>query len=146
MANWLTRLLLGSSGGEDEKKDGSTDAPSPVAAADYLKTASGLEYFDFKVGDGVSPSPGTQVTVHYTGWLTSGKQFDSSVGRNRPFTFEIGRGKVIKGWDEGVLSMQVGGSRQLKIPPALGYGLRGSPPVIPKDATLIFEVELLDVQ
>ena len=143
--SWLKRLLIGSSGKEDKKQDGSKSAPTPVAASDYEKTKSGLEYCDLKVGDGASPHPGQQVKVHYTGWLTNGKQFDSSVAKNRPFAFEIGRRRVIKGWDEGVMSMKVGGVRQLKIPPVLGYGARGAPPAIPQNATLIFEVELLEI-
>ena len=135
-------------GANDEKKEAvgvNTSAPTPVASGDYAETDSGLSYFDVKVGDGPSPSKGKQVTVHYTGWLTSGKRFDSSVVKNKPFSFEIGRRRVIKGWDEGVLSMKVGGIRQLKVPPALGYGAGGHPPVIPKNATLIFEVELLQI-
>jgi len=144
--SWLKRLLLGSTGGADKKQGVSVSAPTPVAPSDYVGTESGLQYCDLKVGEGESPSPGKKVTVHYTGWLTSGKRFDSSMAKNRPFTFEIGRRKVIKGWDEGVKSMKVGGIRQLKIPPALGYGAPGQPPVIPKNATLIFEVELLEVE
>ena len=143
--SWLKRLLLGSSGEQSKDREASNGGPSPVAESDYVKTASGLQYCDLKEGTGASPSPGQKVAVHYTGWLTSGKQFDSSVARKRPFAFEIGRRRVIKGWDEGVLSMKVGGVRQLKIPPALGYGPGGDPPVIPKNATLIFEVELLEV-
>ncbi len=104
-----------------------------------------MQYYDLKMGDGESPSPGKKVTVHYTGWLTNGKRFDSSRTKKRPFTFEIGRRKVIKGWDEGVMSMKVGGIRQLRVPPALGYGAGGAPPVIPKNATLVFEVELLEI-
>ena len=140
---WLKRMFLGSD--ETKKNEGvGTDAPTSVT--DYQKTASGLEYCDLKVGEGETPSKGNQVTVHYTGWLTSSKLFDSSVIKNKPFTFEIGRRRVIKGWDEGVLSMKVGGVRQLKVPPALGYGASGHPPRIPKNATLIFEVELLAVK
>ena len=145
MIRLLKRLLMGAPGGEDEKQGVSTRAPTPVAASDYAKTPSGLQYRDLKTGDGASPAPGKQVTVHYTGWLTNGKRFDSSVVKKRPFTFEIGRRRVIRGWDEGVMSMKVGGVRQLKVPPALGYGAGGHPPVIPKNATLIFEVELLKV-
>ncbi len=146
MMRLLKRLLTGSAGDEDTKQGVSTGAPTPVAASDYAKTASGLQYYDFKVGDGASPSRGKQVTVHYTGWLTNEKRFDSSAVKKRPFTFEIGRRRVIKAWDEGVMSMKVGGIRQLKVPPALGYGAGGHPPVIPKNATLIFEVELLEIK
>ncbi len=142
--NWLKRLLLGS---DDKTKEGETvNGPTPVADADYATTQSGLQYYDIKPGTGAAPTAGKEVTVHYTGWLTNGKQFDSSVGRNCPFSFAIGKRRVIKGWDEGVLSMKVGGVRQLKLPPELGYGAAGSPPVIPKNATLIFEIELLDVK
>ena len=145
MFRFLKRLLMGASNDKGEKQGVPTGAPTPVAASDYSKTPSGLQYCDLKVGDGASPDPGKQVTVHYTGWLTNGKRFDSSVVKKRPFTFEIGRRRVIKGWDEGVMSMKVGGIPQLKVPPALGYGAGGHPPVIPKNATLIFEVELLEV-
>lgn len=143
--SWLKRLLIGSTGGEDKGPGVSIKAPIPVAAADYVETESGLQYCDLKEGEGDSPAPGKKVTVHYTGWLTSGKRFDSSMARKKPFTFEIGRRKVIKGWDEGVVSMKVGGIRQLKVPPALGYGASGQPPVIPRNATLVFEVELLEI-
>ena len=142
---FLKRLLLGSSG-DDGKTAVSVDAPTTVATADFSKTDSGLEYHDLTVGDGPSPSKGNQVTVHYTGWLTNGKRFDSSVVKKKPFTFEIGRRKVIKGWDEGVMTMKTGGIRQLKVPPALGYGPSGHPPRIQKNATLIFEVELIEVK
>jgi peptidylprolyl isomerase len=113
--------------------------------AEETKTASGLRYIDQSVGDGDSPSKGKKVRVHYTGTLTNGKKFDSSRDRGQPFEFTIGVGQVIKGWDEGVMSMKVGGRRQLMIPADLGYGSRGSPPVIPPNAELIFDVELLGV-
>ena len=141
----LKRLLMGSEGEEETRQGVSTHEPTSVPDSDYVKTPSGLQVHDLKVGDGTSPSAGKKVTVHYTGWLTDGKRFDSSVVKNRPFTFEIGRRRVIKGWDEGVMSMKVGGVRQLKVLPALGYGAGGHPPVIPRNATLIFEVELLEV-
>ena len=139
---WLLRLLTGSDL-ESKKKGGGGAGPQPVS--DYTTTKTGLQYSDLVVGAGEAAANGQSATVHYTGWLTDGKQFDSSVGRNKPFTFPVGRRKVIKGWDEGVVGMKVGGKRQLRVPPELGYGLRGSPPGIPKNATLIFEVELLSV-
>ena len=109
------------------------------------KNASGLEYWVIKAGTGDTAVKGQQVRVHYTGWLTDGKKFDSSVDRGEPFVFPLGAGRVIKGWDEGVAGMKVGGKRQLRIPPELGYGARGAGGVIPPNATLIFDVELLGV-
>jgi peptidylprolyl isomerase len=108
-------------------------------------TASGLRFVDEIIGSGASPAKGRRVTVHYTGRLTNGKKFDSSVDRKEPFEFTIGVGQVIRGWDEGVMSMKVGGKRQLIIPPQLGYGARGAPPAIPPNAELVFDVELLGV-
>jgi peptidylprolyl isomerase len=113
--------------------------------SDIITTASGLQYQEITVGTGASPVRGKQVTVHYTGTLVDGKNFDSSRDRNDPFTFIIGVGQVIKGWDEGVASMQVGGRRILTIPADLGYGARGAGGVIPPNATLVFDVELLSV-
>ena len=109
------------------------------------KTDSGLKFVDEVVGTGPSPSPGSFVTVHYTGVLENGTKFDSSRDRGQPFEFQIGIGRVIKGWDEGVMTMKVGGKRKLIIPPNLGYGSR-SLPEIPPNSTLIFEVELLGVR
>ena len=113
----------------------------------FTTTASGLQYEDTKAGDGAEATKGQQVTVHYTGWLyndgVQGAKFDSSRDRNDPFAFSLGAGQVIKGWDEGVAGMKVGGRRTLIIPPQLGYGARGAGGVIPPNATLKFEVELL---
>jgi len=120
--------------------------PKNTGKGAEVKTNSGLKYVDEVVGTGASPSPGKQVTVHYTGLLENGTVFDSSVKRGQPFTFQIMTGSVIKGWDEGVMSMKVGGKRRLIIPSNLGYGERGSPPAIPPNATLLFDVELLDVK
>jgi len=114
------------------------------------KTESGLQYRDIKEGTGEKPKKGRTCVMHYTGWLwengAKGKKFDSSVDRGEPFDFPIGTGRVIKGWDEGVLSMKVGGKRELLIPPNLGYGSRGAGRIIPPNATLLFEVELLKIQ
>lgn len=115
----------------------------------YTTTASGLQIEDVVVGTGAAASAGQHVTVHYTGWLyengQAGAKFDSSKDRNDPFDFPLGAGHVIRGWDEGVAGMQVGGTRRLVIPPELGYGARGAGGVIPPNATLLFEVELLEV-
>ena len=113
------------------------------------QTGSGLSYDDTQVGTGATPQRGQTCVMHYTGWLwvngAKGSKFDSSVDRGRPFEFPLGMGRVIKGWDEGVATMKVGGKRTLLIPPALGYGERGAAGVIPPNATLLFEVELLRV-
>lgn len=111
-----------------------------------ITTASGLIIEDLVTGDGAEAAAGQEVTVHYTGWLTDGKKFDSSKDRDDPFVFPLGGGRVIRGWDEGVQGMKVGGRRKLTIPPALGYGARGAGGVIPPNATLVFEVELLGVE
>jgi FKBP-type peptidyl-prolyl cis-trans isomerase len=113
--------------------------------AKEVTTSSGLQYVDLVVGDGDVAVAGKSVTVHYTGWLENGKKFDSSFDRGQPFSFPLGAGRVIKGWDEGVQGMKVGGKRKLTIPPGLGYGARGAGGVIPPHATLIFDVELLKV-
>ena len=109
-------------------------------------TASGLIIEDLVVGEGATAEAGQHVKVHYTGWLTDGRKFDSSKDRNDPFVFPLGQRHVISGWDEGVQGMKVGGTRKLTIPPELGYGARGAGGVIPPNATLVFEVELLDVK
>jgi FKBP-type peptidyl-prolyl cis-trans isomerase len=119
--------------------------PSKVTGA-ATKTASGLEYWDVKVGVGTVAQSGQHVKVDYTGWLTNGKKFDSSVGTGRPFEFMLGASQVIKGWDEGIAGMKVGGKRQLHIPPDLAYGAAGYPPLIPANATLVFDVKLLEVK
>ena len=124
-----------------------TDNSSPTKVTGKPKTtSSGLQYWDIVVGTGATAVAGKPVKVHYTGWLTNGKKFDSSVDRGQPFSFPLGGGQVIKGWDEGVAGMKVGGKRQLRIPPELGYGARGAGGAIPPNATLIFDVELLDVK
>jgi FKBP-type peptidyl-prolyl cis-trans isomerase len=111
-----------------------------------VTTKSGLKYEDVKVGTGVEAKAGDSVEVHYVGKLKDGKKFDSSRDRNEPFPFKLGAGRVIKGWDEGVAGMKVGGVRKLIIPPELGYGARGFPPVIPGNAELHFEVELIKIK
>lgn len=113
--------------------------------AETVKTASGLEYVDEVVGDGASPTSGKPVTVHYTGTFPDGRKFDSSRDRSKPFVFTIGKGQVIKGWDEGVMTMKVGGRRILTVPPQLGYGAAGAGGAIPPNATLLFDVDLLGV-
>ena len=115
-----------------------------------IKTASGLTIEDLVVGNGATAAAGQRVSVHYTGWLDNGGQpgakFDSSKDRGQPFMFSLGKGEVIRGWDEGVAGMKIGGKRKLTIPPNLGYGSRGAGGVIPPNATLLFEVELLAVR
>ncbi len=122
----------------------STSAPMKVTGPPTT-TASGLQYWDIVVGTGATAEPGNVVKVHYSGFLTNGQKFDSSRDRGEPFSFPLGAGQVIKGWDEGVSGMKVGGQRQLRIPPELAYGSAGAPGAIPPNATLIFDVELLDV-
>ena len=136
---------LGASGAEQPTN------PTTTGAAMNTTTDSGLQYQELVVGTGAQAAAGQQVSVHYTGWLqnpdgSAGKKFDSSVDRGQPFDFPLGAGRVIRGWDEGVAGMKVGGKRRLIIPSALGYGARGAGGVIPPDATLIFDVELLEVR
>jgi len=121
-----------------------TNAPTKVTG-DGVKTDSGLQYWDIKVGTGPVANDGDKVKVHYTGWFASGKKFDSSVDANQPYSFTIGKSEVIKGWDEGVTGMKVGGKRQLRIPPELAYGEAGYKNIIPPNSTLIFDVQLLSV-
>jgi len=121
------------------------EGPPPIEGKPTT-TSSGLKYWNVKEGTGATATAGKKVSVHYTGWLTNGTKFDSSVDRNKPFEFTLGAGMVIKGWDEGVEGMKVGGKRRLEIPPNLGYGSRGAGGVIPPNATLIFDVELLGVK
>ena len=121
--------------------DSEQTAPTPE-----ITTDSGLKYVDLVAGTGREATAGNQVSVHYTGWLTNGTKFDSSVDRKEPFSFPLGAGRVIKGWDEGVAGMKVGGKRKLTIPSQLGYGARGAGGVIPPNATLVFDVELLEVR
>lgn len=128
-----------------------TDAAAPSGDASggkVHKLASGLQYEDLIVGSGKMAEPGMNVSVHYTGWLTDAAKtkFDSSLDRGQPFQFQLGGGQVIQGWDEGVKGMRIGGKRKLTIPPDLGYGARGAGGVIPPNATLVFDVELLDVK
>jgi peptidylprolyl isomerase len=154
----LTMPLVACGGGGEEASPTPTRSTAPTVRATVVPsglpavsgtptvTATGLQIIDIKVGTGASPQTGQTVEVHYTGWLADGTKFDSSRDRGQPFTFVIGTGQVIKGWDEGVASMKVGGQRRLIIPPALGYGASGSPPVIPANAQLIFDVELLSIK
>lgn len=124
---------------------GPQGGPPPVNGQPQ-PTPNGLQFIEVVPGTGDEARAGQQVTVHYTGWLTNGTKFDSSRDRGDPFAFALGRGQVIRGWDEGVAGMRVGGQRRLIIPPDLGYGARGAGGVIPPNATLIFDVELLKVQ
>jgi FKBP-type peptidyl-prolyl cis-trans isomerase FkpA len=139
-ATMLLMSACGSSAPPQAPASGATATPTEVTLAD------GLKYTDEQVGTGAEAQPGKTAVVHYTGWLMDGTKFDSSLDRNQPFSFPIGGGKVIKGWDEGVAGMKVGGKRMLIIPPELGYGARGAGGVIPPNATLKFEVQLLDVK
>ena len=122
----------------------STAAPTKVTG-DGVTTPSGLQYWEIKVGTGDEAKEGDHVKVHYTGWFTDGKKFDSSVDAHQPYDFTLGKGDVIKGWDEGVTGMKVGGKRQFRIPPELAYGEKGYKEIIPPNATLIFDVQLLAV-
>jgi FKBP-type peptidyl-prolyl cis-trans isomerase len=132
--------------GGDRSSAGGFSAELGIDTAAMTKTPNGLQYQDVKVGQGAEAKRGSTAVVHYTGWLTDGKKFDSSRDRGTPFDFEVGAGEVIAGWDLGVAGMKVGGQRKLVIPADLGYGAAGAPPVIPPGATLVFDVELLEVR
>jgi FKBP-type peptidyl-prolyl cis-trans isomerase len=142
-------VVFGCGSSEKPSAPGATSTPSTSGPMKVngqpTTTASGLQYWDIVVGTGATATPGSAVKVHYSGFLTNGQKFDSSRDRGEPFSFPLGAGQVIKGWDEGVAGMKVGGQRQLRIPPELGYGAAGAPGAIPPNATLIFDVELLEV-
>jgi FKBP-type peptidyl-prolyl cis-trans isomerase FkpA len=144
----LLFLLLVSTAMFTQNNKAASQSPNGPAKVDGpgITTASGLQYWDLQAGAGTVAKAGSKVKVHYTGWLTNGRKFDSSLDRNEPFEFSLGAGQVIRGWDEGVAGMHVGGKRQLRIPPQLGYGSRGAGDVIPPNSTLIFDVELLSVK
>ena len=142
----LFAIILSACGGDGKGKASSAGGDFAVDSAALTKTESGLQYQDVTVGNGAEAKQGQTAVVHYTGWLTNGTKFDSSRDRGEPFSCPIGEGQVIRGWDEGVAGMKVGGRRKLVIPADLGYGEMGAPPVIPPGATLVFDVELLDVQ
>jgi FKBP-type peptidyl-prolyl cis-trans isomerase FkpA len=144
----VAALVLGGCGqpGAATAPNATTTTTSSGTKAAEVTMPDGLKFTDDQVGTGAEAQAGKTVSVHYTGWLTDGTKFDSSRDRNQPFSFPLGRGQVIKGWDEGVAGMKVGGKRTLTIPPDLGYGARGAGGVIPPNATLKFEVELLDVK
>jgi peptidylprolyl isomerase len=151
LAAALLAVLAAAPASADEKKSVTPTEPEKKSESKMITTPSGLQYEDVKVGTGATPQKGQTCVMHYTGWLwengaKKGKPFDSSVDRGTPFPFPIGQGRVIKGWDEGVATMKVGGKRILIIPPDLGYGSRGAGGAIPPNATLMFEVELLEVK
>lgn len=136
------------SGSKEKPQNGGdvTQGP-PAVSGEPVETGSGLKYIEIEPGSGDSPEPGETVAVHYTGWLEDGTKFDSSLDRGTPFSFPIGTGQVISGWDEGLATMQVGGKRRLIIPPELAYGETGAGSgLIPPNATLIFDVELLEIR
>ncbi|HEY7502831.1 MAG TPA: FKBP-type peptidyl-prolyl cis-trans isomerase [Gemmatimonadales bacterium] len=142
----LLALILAACGGSDSGGGAASGGDFKLDSAALRKTASGLQYQDVSAGSGAEARDGQVAVVHYTGWLTDGTKFDSSRDRGEPFSFPIGAGQVIPGWDEGVAGMKVGGRRKLVIPASLGYGDMGAPPVIPPGATLVFDVELLELK
>jgi peptidylprolyl isomerase len=142
----LIILALSATGHASDPAGKPTEAAMQKTDAKPTTTASGLQYIDFKVGDGASPKQGQTAIVHYTGWLDDGTKFDSSRDHGKPFGFKVGVGQVIKAWDEGVASMKIGGTRRLIVPPELGYGARGAGKVIPPNARLTFDVELLEIR
>ncbi len=141
----FTFLMQAQEKAKQPAKKAAPGGPTAVSGEPVV-TKSGLKYWDITAGTGAEATRGKTVRVHYTGWLTNGKKFDSSVDRGEPFEFRLGAGQVIQGWDQGVAGMKVGGKRQLHIKPSLGYGPQGYPPVIPPNSTLIFDVELLGVR
>ena len=148
MTPLLCFAVAGCGGKADDRAAATTSfsASLGVDTTALTRTLSGLRYQDVAPGDGKEATAGKVVLVHYTGWLPNGEKFDSSRDRNDPFSFTLGAGQVIAGWDEGVAGMKVGGRRKLVIPPDLGYGTAGAPPDIPPGATLVFDVELLEVR
>ena len=142
---FLLLTLAAATAAADNAQSHHPDNQKPAAVEKYQEMPSGVEFFDLIEGKGKEVTMGNTVTVNYTGWLTNGKKFDSSYDRGQPFTFKIG-GRVIRGWNEGLQGMKVGGKRQLKIPADLAYGRNGAPPMIPPNATLIFDIELIEVR
>jgi FKBP-type peptidyl-prolyl cis-trans isomerase len=144
----LILVLAACGGGDDGGEGGGTGSGSSdeECAEGVVETDSGLKYEELDCGDGEEVERGDTVSVHYVGTLEDGTKFDSSRDRGEPFSFSVGAGQVIQGWDEGIPGIKVGGTRKLTIPPDLGYGKAGAPPAIPPNSTLIFEVEVLDIQ
>ncbi len=139
----LAALAFSAGGGSGDR---GTSGSAAAGEGEWRKNPSGLEYQEVQAGDGTEAKAGKVVDVHYTGWLLDGTKFDSSRDRGKPFSFHLGAGEVIQGWDEGVAGMKVGGKRKLRIPAGLGYGARGASGVIPANATLLFDVELVGVR